>query len=412
PCSRGARISGSRDRSWGRRRSAAGRRRCRRSRRARSAGPGWWRRTASWAGVAWWLSRWPRQCGDPRHHSSRCPPPTIPPSPCPQPAPPQWPPPIRPHTAMTELAKSFEPAPIEARWAPLWEQQGLYEPTLDAGKPSFSIQLPPPNVTGTLHMGHAFNQTIMDSLTRYHRMKGDNTLWVPGTDHAGIATQIVVERQLEQQGQHRRDLGRKNFVARVWEWKEKSGSTITGQMRRMGASVAWQHEYFTMDEKLSPIVTDTFVQLYEQGLIYRGKRLVSWDPVLKSAVSDLEVESEEEDGSLWHIRYPLADGSGSLVVATTRPETMLGDTAVMVHPEDERYAALIGKMVKLPLTDREIPVIADDYVDREFGTGVVKVTPAHDTNDYAVGQRHKLPMIAVLDLQAKINDNAPETYRG
>lgn len=313
---------------------------------------------------------------------------------------------------MTELAKSFEPAPIEARWAPLWEQQGLYEPTLDASKPSFSIQLPPPNVTGTLHMGHAFNQTIMDSLTRWHRMKGDNTLWVPGTDHAGIATQIVVERQLEQAGQSRKGLGRKNFVARVWEWKEHSGATITQQMRRMGASVAWQHEYFTMDEKLSPIVTDTFVQLYEQGLIYRGKRLVSWDPVLKSAVSDLEVESEEEDGSLWHIRYPLADGSGSIVVATTRPETMLGDTAVMVHPDDERYQALIGKQVTLPLCDRTIPVIADEYVDREFGTGVVKVTPAHDVNDYAVGLRHQLPMIGVLDLDAKVNDNAPAPYRG
>ena len=313
---------------------------------------------------------------------------------------------------MTELAKSFEPAAIEAHWAPLWEQSGVYAPTLDAAKPSFSIQLPPPNVTGTLHMGHAFNQTIMDSLTRYHRMRGDNTLWVPGTDHAGIATQIVVERQLEQKKISRHDLGRKNFVAKVWEWKEESGSIITQQMRRMGASVDWSHEYFTMDEKLSPIVTDTFVQLYEQGLIYRGKRLVSWDPELKSAVSDLEVESEEEDGFLWLIRYPLVDGSGELVVATTRPETMLGDVAVMVHPEDERYTALIGKKVKLPLCDREIPVIADDYVDREFGTGVVKVTPAHDVNDYAVGLRHQLPMIGVLTLDAKINDNAPVTYRG
>lgn len=312
----------------------------------------------------------------------------------------------------TELAKSFEPAPIEAKWGPLWEQSGVYEPTLDASKPSFCIQLPPPNVTGTLHMGHAFNQTIMDSLTRYHRMRGFNTLWVPGTDHAGIATQIVVERQLQEKGQSRHDLGRKNFVARVWEWKEQSGSTITQQMRRMGDSVSWHHEYFTMDAKLSKVVTETFVQLYEQGLIYRGKRLVNWDPVLKSAVSDLEVSSEEEDGHLWHIRYPLADGSGEVVVATTRPETMLGDVAVMVHPEDERYQALIGKQVKLPLCDRNIPVIADEYVDREFGTGVVKVTPAHDTNDYAVGQRHKLPMIGVLTLDAKINDNAPERYRG
>ena len=313
---------------------------------------------------------------------------------------------------MSDLAKSFEPAAIEAHWAPRWEQGGACAPTLDPAKPSFSIQLPPPNVTGVLHMGHAFNQTIMDALTRYHRMKGANTLWVPGTDHAGIATQIVVERQLEQQGQSRHDLGREAFVEKVWAWKEHSGSTITQQMRRLGASVDWAHEYFTMDEKLSRVVTDTFVQLYEQGLIYRGKRLVSWDPVLKSAVSDLEVESEEEDGSLWHIRYPLSDGSGSLVVATTRPETMLGDTAVMVHPEDERYTALIGKTVRLPLCDRDIPIIADAYVDREFGTGVVKVTPAHDVNDYAVGQRHGLPAIGVLDLDAKVNDHAPAAYRG
>ncbi|HSV69838.1 MAG TPA: valine--tRNA ligase [Methylibium sp.] len=313
---------------------------------------------------------------------------------------------------MSELDKSFDPAPIEAKWAPLWEQRGLFAPTLDAAKASFAIQLPPPNVTGVLHMGHAFNQTIMDALTRYHRMQGQNTLWVPGTDHAGIATQIVVERQLEQQGSSRHDLGRKNFVARVWEWKEHSGSTITQQMRRLGASVDWGHEYFTMDEKLSKVVTDTFVQLHEQGLIYRGKRLVSWDPVLKSAVSDLEVESEEEDGHLWHIRYPLTDGSGAVVVATTRPETMLGDVAVMVHPEDERYTALIGQTVRLPLCERDIPVIADAYVDRAFGTGVVKVTPAHDPNDYAVGQRHGLPMIGVLDLDAKVNDNAPAAYRG
>jgi valyl-tRNA synthetase len=313
---------------------------------------------------------------------------------------------------MTELAKSFEPAAIEARWAPLWEKSGVYEPTLDEKRPSFAIQLPPPNVTGTLHMGHAFNQTIMDSLTRYHRMRGFNTLWLPGTDHAGIATQIVVERQLQDRGQSRHDLGRKNFVARIWDWKQESGSTITQQMRRMGDSVSWQHEYFTMDEKLSTVVTDTFVRLYEEGLVYRGKRMVSWDPVLKSAVSDLEVESEEEDGSLWHIRYPLADGSGEVVVATTRPETMLGDTAVMVHPEDERYTALIGKQVVLPLCDRTIPVIADEYVDREFGTGVVKVTPAHDPNDYAVGQRHGLPVLGVLNLDATVNDNAPPPYRG
>lgn len=319
---------------------------------------------------------------------------------------------------LNSLSKSFEPAAIEARWGPLWEQHGYARAghrgtgqPQDA-EPSFAIQLPPPNVTGTLHMGHAFNQTIMDSLTRYHRMRGFNTLWVPGTDHAGIATQIVVERQLQEQGQSRHDLGRENFVKKVWEWKEKSGDTITTQMRRMGTSVDWSHEYFTMDEKLSKIVTQTFVQLYEQGLIYRGKRLVNWDPELKTAVSDLEVESEEEDGFLWHIRYPLAGDSGHLTVATTRPETMLGDVAVMVHPEDERYKHLIGAKVKLPLTEREIPVIADEYVDKAFGTGVVKVTPAHDYNDYAVGQRHGLPMIGVLTLDATINENAPAKYRG
>ena len=327
---------------------------------------------------------------------------------------------------MTELAKSFEPAAIEARWAPLWEQQGTYRPSTDPAKPSFCVQLPPPNVTGTLHMGHAFNQTIMDALTRVHRMRGHNTLWVPGTDHAGIATQIVVERQLQEQGIQRHDMGptpaeaRKNFVAKVWEWKEHSGHTITRQMRRMGDTVDWSREYFTMDDKLSTVVTDTFVRLYEQGLIYRGKRLVNWDPVLMSAVSDLEVESEEEDGSLWHICYPFANGpqrvgsetARGLVVATTRPETLLGDVAVMVHPEDERYAHLIGQQVQLPLCGRTLPIIADDYVDREFGTGVVKVTPAHDVNDYAVGQRHQLPIIGVLHLNATINDNAPEPYRG
>lgn len=319
---------------------------------------------------------------------------------------------------LDSLSKSFEPAAIEAHWGPLWEQRGYatagYRGTgaPREGEPSFAIQLPPPNVTGTLHMGHAFNQTIMDSLTRYHRMRGFNTLWVPGTDHAGIATQIVVERQLQEQGLSRHDLGRAEFVKKVWEWKEKSGNTITTQMRRMGDSVDWSHEYFTMDDKLSTIVTQTFVQLYRQGLIYRGKRLVNWDPELKTAVSDLEVESEEEDGFLWHIRYPLADGSGHLTVATTRPETMLGDVAVMVHPEDERYRHLVGRRVKLPLCDRDIPVIADDYVDREFGTGVVKVTPAHDANDYAVGQRHQLPIIGVLNLDATINDNAPAAYRG
>lgn len=319
---------------------------------------------------------------------------------------------------LNSLSKSFEPAALEAHWGPEWEKRGYGQAGFRgtgqarAGAPSFAIQLPPPNVTGTLHMGHAFNQTIMDSLTRYHRMSGANTAWIPGTDHAGIATQIVVERQLQEQKISRHDLGRKNFVARVWEWKEQSGNTITTQMRRLGDSVDWSREYFTMDDKLSKVVTETFVRLYEQGLIYRGKRLVNWDPVLQSAVSDLEVESEEKDGSLWHIRYPLADGSDSLVVATTRPETMLGDVAVMVHPEDERYKHLIGKKVKLPLVGREIPVIADDYVDKTFGTGVVKVTPAHDYNDYQVGQRHKLEMICILTLQATINENAPEIYRG
>ncbi len=312
-----------------------------------------------------------------------------------------------------ELAKSFEPADIERRWYPDWEAKGHFAAGLDANKSdAFCILLPPPNVTGTLHMGHGFNQAIMDALTRYHRMRGDNTLWQPGTDHAGIATQIVVERQLDAQGISRHDLGREKFLEKVWEWKEYSGNTITRQMRRLGTSPDWTRERFTMDAGLSKIVTETFVRLYNEGLIYRGKRLVNWDPVLHTAVSDLEVVSEEEDGFMWHIRYPLADGSGHLTVATTRPETMLGDTAVMVHPEDERYKHLIGKTVKLPLTDREIPIIADAYVDLEFGTGCVKVTPAHDFNDYAVGQRHKLPIISILTLDAKINDNAPEKYRG
>ncbi|KVL03801.1 valine--tRNA ligase [Burkholderia territorii] len=310
------------------------------------------------------------------------------------------------------LAKSFEPHNIESQWGPEWEKRGYAAPAFDPARPDFAIQLPPPNVTGTLHMGHAFNQTIMDGLARYHRMLGENTLWVPGTDHAGIATQIVVERQLDAQGVSRHDLGREKFVERVWEWKQQSGSTITGQVRRLGASTDWSREYFTMDDKMSAAVRDVFVTLYEQGLIYRGKRLVNWDPVLLTAVSDLEVASEEENGHLWHIRYPLVDGSGSLTVATTRPETMLGDVALMVHPEDERYAHLIGKLVTLPLTGREIPVIADDYVDREFGTGVVKVTPAHDFNDYQVGLRHNLAPIEILTLDAKINDNGPEQYRG
>ncbi|MCG6952086.1 MAG: valine--tRNA ligase [Betaproteobacteria bacterium] len=310
------------------------------------------------------------------------------------------------------LPKSFDPASLEARWYAHWERAGHFAAGSDAARASFSIQLPPPNVTGLLHMGHAFNQTIMDALTRYHRMRGENTLWLPGTDHAGIATQIVVERQLEQQGASREALGRERFIEKVWEWKKQSGSTITQQMRRLGDSCDWSREYFTMDEKLSAVVIETFVRLYEQGLIYRGKRLVNWDPVLLTAVSDLEVESEEEGGHLWHIRYPLADGTGHLTVATTRPETMLGDTAVMVHPEDERYRAFIGKQVRLPLTERSIPVIADEYVDREFGTGCVKVTPAHDFNDWQVGQRHALETINVLTLDARINENGPAAYQG
>jgi valyl-tRNA synthetase len=301
-----------------------------------------------------------------------------------------------------ELAKSFEPGDIERRWYQTWEQAGYFKPSMDATAPSFSIQLPPPNITGTLHMGHAFNQTIMDGLSRYYRMQGHNTLWVPGTDHAGIATQIVVERQLAEQKVSRHDLGREAFLDKVWEWKGKSGGTITQQMRRMGCSVDWSQEYFTMDETRSTVVTEVFVKLFEQGLIYRGKRLVNWDPVLGTSISDLEVENVEEEGSLWHIRYPLSDASGHLTVATTRPETMLGDVALMVHPEDERYTGLIGKTVILPLAGREIPIIADSYVDKDFGTGVVKVTPAHDFNDYQVGKRHNTVLINVMSLKATI----------
>ena len=313
---------------------------------------------------------------------------------------------------MSELAKSFEPADIERQWGPEWERRGLYKAGNTAGRDAFSIQLPPPNVTGTLHMGHAFNQTLMDTLTRWHRMKGDNTLWLPGTDHAGIATQIVVERQLDAKNISRHDLGREQFIERVWEWKEQSGSTITGQMRRLAASCDWDLEYFTMNPQCSEVVKEVFVALFEQGLIYRGKRLVNWDPKLLTAVSDLEVVSEEEDGSLWSIHYPLADGSQGLIVATTRPETMLGDVAVAVNPEDPRYQHLIGKTLKLPLVGREIPVIADDYVDAAFGTGCVKITPAHDFNDYAMGERHGLEKINILTLDARINENAPAEYQG
>ena len=313
---------------------------------------------------------------------------------------------------LAKLAKSYEPAPIEAFWGPEWETRSIATAKVEEGNDNFCIQLPPPNVTGTLHMGHAVNQTIMDGLVRHARMSGKNTLWVPGTDHAGIATQIVVERQLDAQKISRHDLGRETFLKKVWEWKEESGSTITRQIRRLGASIDWSREYFTMDPKMSEAVVEVFVTLFEQGLIYRGKRLVNWDPVLGTAVSDLEVVSSEEQGSLWHIRYPLSDGSGHLVVATTRPETLLGDVAVMVHPDDERYRHLIGKTVELPLCQRSIPIIADSYVDMGFGTGVVKVTPAHDFNDYAVGQRHQLPLINVLTLDAKINEHAPKVYQG
>jgi valyl-tRNA synthetase len=324
------------------------------------------------------------------------------------------------NAAGNELAKAFDPQAIEARWYPVWEQRGYFRAGSDISKPSYCIQLPPPNVTGTLHMGHAFQQTLMDTLIRYHRMRGFNTNWVVGTDHAGIATQIVVERQLQAEGKSRHDLGREQFIDRVWAWKQQSGSTITRQMRRLGDSANWEYAdteghkggYFTMDAKMSRAVVEVFNRLFEQGLIYRGKRLVNWDPVLGTAVSDLEVDNEEKDGKLWEIRYPLEDGTGGLVVATTRPETMLGDVAVAVHPEDDRYKALIGKRVQLPLTGRTIPVIGDDYVDKEFGTGCVKITPAHDFNDYAVGQRHKLPQISIFTLDAKVNDEAPAAYRG
>ena len=311
-----------------------------------------------------------------------------------------------------ELAKSFEPHDIEKRWYAQWEGAGYYGMGREENKPFYCILLPPPNVTGTLHMGHAFQHGLMDALTRYHRMLGDNTLWQPGTDHAGIATQIVVERQLDAQKVSRHDLGREKFLEKVWEWKEHSGSTITRQMRRLGTSPDWSRERFTMDEGLSKAVTEVFVRLYNEGLIYRGKRLVNWDPVLQTAVSDLEVVSDEEDGFIWEISYPLDDGSGHLTVATTRPETLLGDTAVAVNPADERYTHLIGKSVRLPVAERTIPIIADDYVDREFGTGVVKITPAHDFNDWQVGQRHKLAAINVLTLDAKMNEFAPAEYQG
>lgn len=305
------------------------------------------------------------------------------------------------------MLDKYNPAEIESKHYQNWEKQGYFQPDMDLTKPSFSIQLPPPNVTGTLHMGHAFNQTIMDGLTRYYRMKGYNTAWIPGTDHAGIATQIVVERQLAAQNVSRHDLGREKFLEKVWEWKEVSGGTITQQMRRVGCSADWTREYFTMDDVRAETVTEVFVRLFEQGLIYRGKRLVNWDPVLGTAVSDLEVESVEEQGSMWHIRYPLADNPAeAVIVATTRPETLLGDVAVAVNPEDERYTHLIGKELILPLTGRTIPVIADEYVEKDFGTGCVKITPAHDFNDYEVGKRHDTRLINVFDLEAKVLTNA------
>jgi valyl-tRNA synthetase len=307
------------------------------------------------------------------------------------------------------MDKTYEPHKIEQSWYRTWEENGYFEPS-GQGVP-YCIMIPPPNVTGSLHMGHAFQDTIMDALIRYHRMKGDSTLWQAGTDHAGIATQIVVERQLNAEGITRHDIGREEFLRRVWDWKEHSGGTISRQLRRMGASVDWATERFTMDEGLSRAVRETFVRLYDEGLIYRGKRLVNWDPVLHTAVSDLEVISEEEDGNLWHIRYPVADADGHVVVATTRPETMLGDTAVAVHPDDERYRNLIGKDVELPLTGRTIPIIADEYVDPEFGSGALKITPAHDFNDYVVGERHGLPKINIFTIDARTNDEAPPRYR-
>ncbi|WP_426688912.1 valine--tRNA ligase [Rhodanobacter ginsengiterrae] len=308
------------------------------------------------------------------------------------------------------MEKSFEPAQIESKWYQRWEASGAFQPS-GKGEP-YCILLPPPNVTGTLHMGHAFQQTVMDMLVRYQRMRGMNTLWQVGTDHAGIATQKIVENQLAVEDKTRHDLGRDAFVERVWKWKEESGSTITHQMRRIGAAADWSRERFTMDEGLSAAVRKVFIDWYRAGLIYRGNRLVNWDPVLGTAVSDLEVNNVERDGHMWSIRYTVTGSDDSLVVATTRPETMLGDVAVAVHPEDERYAHLVGRMLTLPLTGRQIPVIADDYVDKDFGTGCVKITPAHDFNDYAIGQRHKLAPITIFTLDAKVNDNAPEKYRG
>jgi|TARA_B110000902_G_C14293575_1_gene582163 valyl-tRNA synthetase len=308
------------------------------------------------------------------------------------------------------MEKNFQPSEIEKNWYKSWEEKGYFKPS-GHGSP-YCIMIPPPNVTGSLHMGHGFQEAIMDALVRHQRMLGSNTLWQVGTDHAGIATQMVVERQLDAQGISRHDIGREDFIKKVWEWKHESGGNITQQLRRLGASPDWSRERFTMDDGLSNSVQEAFVRLHEQGLIYRGQRLVNWDPKLHTAISDLEVVSEEENGFLWHFNYPLSDSSGYLTVATTRPETMLGDTAIAVHPEDDRYKHLIGQTINLPLTDREIPIIGDDYVDREFGTGCVKITPAHDFNDYEMGKRHNLAVINILDQDAKINANAPSTYLG
>ena len=310
------------------------------------------------------------------------------------------------------MEKHFDPKSIETKWYQNWEESGYFKPSQGATNETYSIMIPPPNVTGSLHMGHAFQDTIMDTLIRYHRMKGDETLWQPGTDHAGIATQMVVERQLAAEGLTRHDLGREKFIEKIWEWKEESGGTITQQLRRLGASPDWSRERFTMDDGLSESVKEVFVRLHKEGLIYRGKRLVNWDPVLHTAVSDLEVISTEENGSMWHFSYPLTSGKGNLIVATTRPETMFGDQAVAVHPDDERYQDLIGQTITLPLVGREIPIIADDYVDMEFGTGCVKITPAHDFNDYEMGQRHDLPKLNILTNDAKMNTDVPEKYQG
>src|ERR1700687_397724 len=308
------------------------------------------------------------------------------------------------------MEKVYAPQTIERRIYERWESHGWFAPS-GRGEP-YCIMIPPPNVTGTLHMGHAFQHTLMDALTRYQRMRGRDVLWQPGTDHAGIATQMVVERQLNAQGVKRTDLTREAFLGRVWQWKEQSGGTISAQMRRLGDSVDWRRDRFTMDPGMSRAVIEVFVRLYQEGLIYRGKRLVNWDPVLKTALSDLEVVAEEEVGSLWHLRYPLDEGGGFLVVATTRPETLLGDAAVAVHPDDERYRHLIGRRVRLPLTSREIPVIGDTYVDPQFGSGCVKITPAHDFNDYEVGVRHGLPLINIMNPDASLNDEVPAAYRG